>query len=87
MARTPRGFRLVEDHPDGPSAGHGDGDDGDGTIRERLKALETHVKHLATKADLQAHKNDLLKWQLGILATTVIACIAASVLATVSLLK
>ncbi len=45
------------------------------------------MRHLATKADLQALKGELLKWQLGILITVVVGCISAAVLATVALLK
>lgn len=51
-----------------------------GGIGERLARVEADMKHLATKADLQALKNDLLKWQIGILAIACISLIVAALL-------
>ena len=47
------------------------------TATERLTALETDRKHLATKADLERMKSDLIKWIVGI------GLIGAGVIATI----
>ena len=62
-----RPLRGSQDTGDNGNGGGGKG------IPERLSALETEVKHLATKADLQNMENKLLKWQIGILAVVVLS--------------
>ena len=80
-------LRAVEAEADPPGApGHGNGGRGSGDPGERLARLETNMAHLATKADLLSLKSDMLRWQIGILITVIIACVAASVMATISLL-
>ena len=55
----------------------GNGNGGGNGVRERLARLEAHMEHLATKADLQAMKSDLLKWMMGVIAVSTIALTAA----------
>ena len=38
-------------------------------VDERLARLETEMKHVATKTDLERHFNRLLRWGLGIMIT------------------
>ena len=52
--------------PRGRPTGNGDSSGPD--YGERLAAIEAHLQHVATKADLKEMKSDLLKWQIGILA-------------------
>ena len=37
------------------------------SVERRLTAIESDVKHLATKADVQAAMNAMLKWGIGII--------------------
>ena len=43
------------------------------TVRERLSAIEAVLPHLATKADVERMRVDLIKWQIG----TAIAVVGA----------
>ena len=54
----------------------------DASTGERLTALETDRKHLATRADLEAMKSELIKWIVGIglLGAGVIATIISVVI-------
>ena len=66
---------LYSARPSGNGPGNG------GNAGERLARLEANMGHLATKADLGALKSDLLKWQIGILITVVIAsCLGTAAL-------
>ena len=52
-----------------------------GPSGERLARLEANMDHLATKADLQTLKSDLLKWQIGILVTAIlVSCLGTAAL-------
>ncbi|MDD9819192.1 MAG: hypothetical protein OXU61_13845 [Gammaproteobacteria bacterium] len=39
-------------------------------VEARLTALETHIRYLATKEDIQAMQATMLKWGVGILIAT-----------------
>ncbi len=61
----------------------GGGSDGFDRLDVRLRAVEngivelkTELKHVATKADIQSMQNQMLKWGIGILITTIIAIVA-----------
>ena len=68
---------MTDAHVPGPAArGEGVGSGIDARLRaveERLARFETRVetemKHVATKADLESHFNRLLRWGLGIMIT------------------
>ena len=71
----------LETHRDfqGDNGGNGGGRDDD--LRERVAKIEAHMQHLATKADLQSMEAKMLKWQIGILITVVIAsCLGTAAL-------
>ena len=53
---------------------------GNGDVRERLKALETEMRHVATKADLKATESSLIKWMMGAIAASTITLVVASVM-------
>ena len=44
--------------------------------RERLSAIEAVLPHLATKADVERMRVDLIKWQIGIAIAVVGAVFA-----------
>ncbi len=55
-----------------PTAAEGGGSSIDYRLRaveDRLARLETEMKHVATKTDLELHFNRLLRWGLGIMIT------------------
>jgi len=60
---------LESPHTKPASSGNGNGRNG--AIEARLTALETHIKYLATKEDIQAMQATMLKWGVGILIATI----------------
>ena len=63
-----------------PSNGNGNGGGRDTTkIVERLAKLETHLQYTAKKEDIEKMQSTMLRWQIGILITVVIAsCFATA---------
>lgn len=75
-----------------PSGSSRDGDPPNGGVGERLARLETELRHVATKADVESIKTELvkaigasqsstLKWQIGIVVA------AAMILGTAALIS
>ena len=56
---------------DSSGGGGGGTDDRLARVESRLAALEAHLQHLATKEDIQAMQNSMLKWCAGILITAI----------------
>ena len=48
------------------------------TERERIRAIETALSYLATKADVERLRADMIKWQVG-LAIAVVGAVFAIV--------
>ena len=48
------------------------------TVESRLTAIETELRHVATKADLEAKFSSLLKWMIGVLVTVLAAGMATA---------
>lgn len=61
--------------PKAPTGGNGS--NGSNDVRERLSALETEMRHLSTKADLESMKNSLIMWMMGTMAVSVLTLIVA----------
>ena len=63
------------------TGGNGGGND----LGERIARLETEMKHLATKEDIQSMRTDIekaintqLKWGVGILVFTILSIVAVA---------
>ena len=65
--------------PQAAHGGRGNGNGGD--LSDRLARLETHMGYVAKAADLEKMESKMLKWQIGILITVVIAsCLGTAAL-------
>lgn len=88
-----RRLQSVRDDEDPASAAAGRGGGGrGGDFGERLARVETHLEHVATKADVEALKTALvdalskrhsvmLQWQIGIVVASALILIVAAVTA------
>lgn len=71
-------LRSVEaDPPTSPRGLGSDGGDRDGGLESRVTALETHLKYLATKADIQGLKTWVLAGVIGGMITAALLTLAA----------
>ncbi|MCY3819782.1 MAG: hypothetical protein OXH52_10545 [Gammaproteobacteria bacterium] len=60
-----------------PPNGNGPSSSRLAAVEVRLAALEAHFEHVATKADLEKAKSDLIKWMMGAIAVSTMALTAA----------
>ena len=65
----------VHAFPGAPPPGGGNGK----TLGERVAAIEAHMQHAATKADLTKMESTLVKWMLGTLGGTTLVALGSLV--------
>ena len=71
-------LRSVEADPPTSPRDHGhDGGDGNTGLESRVTALETHLKYLATKTDIQGLKTWILAGVIGGMITAAVLTLAA----------
>lgn len=62
--------KIVQLTPPAPGGnGTGGNDDRLRLVEQKLAAIEIEIKHLATKADIEAKLSSNLKWMVGTLIT------------------